>query len=141
MNGFEIKTTRTITREQVSNLLCSAFEGGSNYWYRIEFFHAPDKYEFNAGADLNKPAGYFKQLDYPLNPGGFLVVSDYHAITGRDVPTKRRLSLHSIQRGLELMAASKEYAHHWRDFIAENDDAITADVFLQLCLFGEVVYG
>ncbi len=141
MNGFEIKITRTVTREQVANLLCSAFEGGSNYWYRIEEFHAPSKFEFNAGKDLGEPAGYFKQIDYPLNPGGYLVVSDYHGVTGRDVPTKRRLNLRSIQRGLELMAASKEYAHHWRDFIAEDDDQTTADVFLQFCLFGEVVYG
>jgi hypothetical protein len=28
-----------------------------------------------------------------------------------------------------------------RDFIDENDDAITADVFLQFCLFGDVIYG
>ncbi len=138
--GFEIKTTHYITREQVANLLCSAFEGGNNYWYRIELFHAPSTYQFNFGADLGKPAGHFKQIDYPLNPDGYLVVSDYHGADPGEM-VKRRLNYRSIKRGLQLMAESKEYAHHWRDFIAENDDCITADVFLQFCLFGEVIHG
>lgn len=146
-DGFKIQTTRTITREQVANLLCSAFEGGSNYWYRIEEFHAPSKFEFNTGADLKKPAGYFKHVDYPLNPGGYLTVSDYHGaegVKGENVKN-RRLNLRSIERGLNLLAQAhaegKDYGHHWRDFVEENDDATTADVFLQFCLFGEVVYG
>jgi len=138
--GFNITTTKVITREQVANLLTSAFEGGSNYWYRIEEFHAPSTYQFNSGADLSKPAGYFKQIDYPLNPNGYLVVSDYEE-AGRDDMKKRRLNYRSIKRGLQLMAESKDYAHHWRDFIEEDDDQITADVFLQFCLFGKVVYG
>lgn len=138
--GFEIKTTSTITREQVANLLCSAFEGGSNYWYRIEEFHAPSTYQYNGSADLGKPAGYFKQIDYPLNPDGYLVVSDHNGADPGEM-VKRRLNYRSIKRGLQLMAESKEYAHHWRDLIAEDDDATTADVFLQFCLFGEVVYG
>lgn len=44
-----------------------------------------------------------------------------------------------IQRGLELMA--RDYPHHWHDVVTQNQDAITGDVFLQLCLFGEVRYG
>ncbi len=133
--GFKIKTTHEITREQVGNLLCSAFEGGSNYWYRIEETHAPSTYQYRC-----MKGHTFSHVDYPLNPDGYLVVSDYHgADEGESV--KRRLNYRSIKRGLQLMAESKEYAHHWRDFIAEDDDAITADVFLQFCLFGEVVYG
>jgi hypothetical protein len=138
--GFEIKTTRTITRDQVANLLANAFEGGSNYWYLIEEFHAPSTYQFNYGADLKKPAGYFTHIDYPLNPDGYLVVSDYYGADDGKV-VKRRLNYRSIKRGLQLMSQSKTYAHHWRDFIDENDDAITADVFLQFCLFGDVIYG
>ena len=138
--NFEVKVTHQITREQVGNLLSSAFEGGSNYWYRIEEFHKPSVYQFNYGADLGKEAGYFKQIDYPLNPDGYLVVSDYHGADDGEVK-KRTLSSHSIKRGLRLMSESKDYAHHWRDLLAEDDDQTTADVFLQFCLFGDVVYG
>ena len=44
-----------------------------------------------------------------------------------------------MKKGLDLMAG--EHQRHWQDFINENDDADTADVFMQLCLFGEIVYG
>lgn len=37
-----------------------------------------------------------------------------------------------IRKGLDLFAASEQYRHHWHDMIQENDDAITADVFMQL---------
>lgn len=42
-------------------------------------------------------------------------------------------------KAMQLMA--KDYTHHFDDLIRENDDAITADVFLQLSLFGDVIYG
>jgi hypothetical protein len=44
----------------------------------------------------------------------------------------------AIKSGLKVMA--EKYPHHWQDFVSENDDAITGDVFLQCCLFGEIVY-
>ena len=45
----------------------------------------------------------------------------------------------AVQRGLQTMA--EKYPRHWGDFIRENEDAITGDVFIQCCLLGEVVYG
>lgn len=138
--GFKITTTREVTREQVSNLLCSAFEGGSNYWCRIEKTKAPSTYQFRT-----EPDGHiYSHLDYPLNPDGYVIVSDYFgADEGKMV--KRKLNYAAIKRGLQLMAEASakgvDYGHHWHDFITENDDQTTADVFLQFCLFGEVIYG
>lgn len=40
--------------------------------------------------------------------------------------------------GLKLMA--KNFPDHFGDFMAEKDDATTADVFIQLCLFKDIVY-
>ena len=44
-----------------------------------------------------------------------------------------------ILRGLEVMA--DKYPNHFGDAIAGNDDATTGDVFLQCCVFGDVLYG
>ena len=44
-----------------------------------------------------------------------------------------------IEKGLLIMKSV--YPRHFGDAIAENDDATTGDVFLQCCLFGEVVFG
>jgi len=138
--GFTIKTTREVTREQVANLLCSAFEGGSNYWYRIEKKKAPSTYQFRTDPDT-----IYSHIDYPLNPDGYLIVSDFHGADGLDEIVERKLNYASIKRGLQLMAEANAkglpYGHHWNDFITDNDDQTTADVFLQFCLFGEVIYG
>jgi hypothetical protein len=34
-----------------------------------------------------------------------------------------------------------KYPSHLSDLVEEQDDAITADILLQLALFGELVYG
>jgi hypothetical protein len=45
----------------------------------------------------------------------------------------------SLEAGLQLMA--KKYPKHFNDFMSINEDAITGDVFLQLVVLGEVIYG
>lgn len=42
-------------------------------------------------------------------------------------------------KAMQLMA--NNYSNHLDDLMQENDDATTADVFLQLSLFGDVIYG
>lgn len=130
---MQIKTTVSLKR--ISDLLCSALEGGSNYWYEIVEQIKPPKLEFRSNPDLGD--GNFPHIDYPLNKGGALIIRSL------EEPRKhaKRLDLASIERGLTLWANSTDYAHHWGDFLKENDDAITGDVFLQFCLFGEVLYG
>ncbi len=49
------------------------------------------------------------------------------------------LDLGTIRLGLQTMA--DKYPNHWHDFINDNEDATTGDVFLQCCLYGEVIFG
>lgn len=49
------------------------------------------------------------------------------------------LSWHRVAEGTAKMA--KDYDWHFMNIITEDDDAITADVWLQCVLLGEVVYG
>ena len=125
-----VKITHQISRQRISDLLCSAFEGGSNYWYVIEKFIQPETLNFRTDEEE-----IFKHLDYPLNEGGAILIGDNE---DEDAGTKR-LDLKSIQKGLRTMA--KKYPRHMSDFLNENDDAGTGDVFLQCCLFGDVIYG
>lgn len=48
-------------------------------------------------------------------------------------------NLKKIKKGLTIMA--KKEPKHFADFMSENSDEVTADVFLQCCLFGQVIYG
>jgi len=49
------------------------------------------------------------------------------------------LNLKKIKKGLTIMA--KKYPKHFADFLKEDYDNGTGDVFLQCCLFGEIIYG
>lgn len=119
-----------VSRKRISDLLCSALEGGSNYWYIIKKHVPPPTLTFRSDADK-----VYTHLDFPLNEGGALLIGDMEdAKSGT-----KRLDLEAIGRGLAVMA--RAYPSHFGDFISENDDATTGDVFLQCCLFGEVIYG
>ena len=49
------------------------------------------------------------------------------------------LSMESIKKALRLM--NEDYPRHYKDMVEEQGDAITGDIFFQLCVMGEVVFG
>jgi len=135
INGTFHKIGHFIPTQRVSDLLVCAFEGGSNYWYSDLHYELPEgiKYE-----DFRK-GGKFTSEDY-YHPLEIVPFVDGCALTLKDDEGKtHRINKAALKSGLEKMAQkSKE---HWADFISEDDDATTADVFLQYALFGEIVYG
>ncbi|MFI5402433.1 MAG: hypothetical protein ACHQ1G_05810 [Planctomycetota bacterium] len=113
--------TVTVEEQRLRDLLCSAVEGGSNYWASFSDDERTDK------------------LDY---------ISVRVKVTEEPVKCKagivrtKLVRASDLIRGLERMAAdSPGMRQHLGDFLAENDDADTADVVLQMTLFGEVVFG
>jgi hypothetical protein len=117
-----------ILEERISDLLCNALEGGSNYWYWIKSYNYPDK-QTKESLKLG-----FPHIDLPFAEGGSLTIQDREG----DMPDKI-LDRKAMMKGLSIMA--KDYPHHFGDFMTENDDATTGDVFLQCALYGEVIYG
>jgi hypothetical protein len=127
---FQVKTTASVSRMNVAYLLCSAFEGGSNYWCSITKFVEPKSFEFRFDEGR-----IYRHYDFPLNDGGAVYIGDCEDLE----QNPKRLDLQSIEKGLQVMA--EKYPHHWQDLMNDNDDATTGDVFLQCCLFGEIVFG
>lgn len=126
-----------IPHKRVSYLLISAFEGGSNYWYQIEGYEEPHATPIWVQKD---DLTQFKHAWYALAPGGGIKVSDLRGQDGdRSRTTVKTLRIADLLRGLQLMA--QQYPQQFADFREENDDAETADVFLQLCVLGKLVYG
>lgn len=120
--GFTVKTE--VTDERLNDLLCSAMEGGSNYWYVI-----------NKHINPNNVKVEHPHLDLPFIEGCGLEIGDIED----DEAEPQILNRESIAKGLQVMA--DKYSHHFNNFMTENDDAETGDVFLQCCLFGDIVYG
>lgn len=124
-----IPVTIIIPTERVQDLLCNALEGGSNYWYEIMSFNYPN------GQDKKSLNIEFQHIELPFFEGGSLTIRDNEEAHKGDLI----LDLKAIEEGLQIMVAKE--IRHFADFISENDDAITGDVFLQCCLFKEVIYG
>jgi uncharacterized protein with LGFP repeats len=114
-------------KEVQGDLLCSAFEGGSNYWYRIE------GYEYPKGK--TRQNFEYPHIEVPL-AGGVVKVKD---MTDGEKGKVYRLTKTALWRGWETMR--DKYVHHYADAVSDGGDAITGDVYLQCCLFGEVIYG
>ncbi len=137
--AYDIKIV--IDDGDIENLLTSAIEGGSNYWYEIQDWIEPKQWSY-IGTHNNEGAEAFVKHTalYAMNEGGALMINDARA----DDPMLKepvRLDRDAIVKGLKLFSSNKETMHHFADFINDNEDNITADVFLQLCVFGEVIYG
>lgn len=122
----------TMTLSHVVTLLCSGLEGGSNYWLRIDGYRAPETVKAVAGPILSLGETIFRHIDYPLTGG---------AVECLDMESGEQLVLdrEAIERGARLMVEKE--TRHWGMVLSERDDATQGDVFVQLCLLGEVVYG
>ena len=153
-----ITIEHVIEHKRLSDLLVGAFEGGSNGWYWIERFIEPRSMPRWV---QNDKLGLPRHAWYPLTRDGGLLVSGRTAqaeetdgpmfLSRRDPaykqwlhdhvrPTKGKLlNLRAVTRGVQIMA--QKYPHHFKAFVDEDDDATTADVFLQCAVLGDVIYG
>jgi len=104
-------TAHNIPQQRVEDLLCNAFEDGSAYWAEADGDHTQ-----------------------AFEPGG-VIVREFEEFLAPDLV----LNVAAIQSGLAIM--EEKYPIHFANFLNEDDDAETGDVFLQCCLLGEIVYG
>ena len=130
----DFTVTTIVSNQRIAELLCAAFEGGVGYWCRVMNFRKPRKER----AVLSPEDGeVYRYVDYPLTGGAVIC-----RLFGEETDEKYKplvLDRAAIQRGLALLP--QVAPRHWANFLAENEDADTADVFVQLCLLGEIVYG
>ena len=137
-----------VPAETIAGLLCSAFEGGSGYWIETAdvtgYPFGLDARDFREGGRMQTGGGadYWERRQLvPLHEGGAVevVVSEEEPIPGKG--RKFKLDREAVARGLAAMQA--KHPKHFADALADDGsaDADTGDVFLQCCLFGEVIFG
>lgn len=110
-----------ISDERLLDVFTSACEGGINYWCQT----------VTPGKD-----------DKRLVDGG-TVLFHQRADVGSAEPIVREFSFATMRQaiGEMLVADNRAIRRHAGDFLAENDDATTADVIVQWTIFGTVIYG
>jgi len=125
---IEVKATVRIPNEKIQDLLITAVEGSCHYWARFQF---PEQWQDQ----------YKSYAEIPFKGGQIGVY---------DLETQELLgylNLTTIQTGLQLMADRKDTkgkmvpARHFKALATDNEDGETADVFMQLAVLGEIVYG
>lgn len=138
---MKITTTVEIEPKRIADLMVTAIEGGIGYWCKsvklidyspgAEFAKDPDSVNWYDNINLYKDGNAALKIE----------VTEDEPDEGDG---KKIIGLNEMEQAFVLMQTfgngeSKGYC--WKDFLNENEDSITADVWLQLAVFGEVVYG
>lgn len=127
----------SVTFERIADMMVGAVEGGSGYWCN-GFYPAPDDHSQTLKRAIDLAGnGPWYSVDSYWRDGGKAALR-YDPPTDSDNGA-RVIGTAEIFEGLNKMAA--QAPQHFADLVNENDDAITADVFLQMILFGEIVFG
>lgn len=112
--------------ETVRNLFTCAIEGGSSYWCeKIRPLNEDEKTSVMRDPTIYMTKGFYA----------------WEEESSDDKPRKKKVIETDIVKALELMALRYPDTHFKNALDDSAMDAETGDVFLQLCLFGEVVYG
>lgn len=119
--AMKMTMTKEIPDQDIKDLLCNAIEGGSNYWCA----------SMDRKGGITQAQAEYRQ-DVPFVEGGWLEVVDEEG-------KEHRLDRAAIEKGMNIFA--EKYPKDFADFIGDNADAGTGDVFLQCCIFGDAIYG
>jgi hypothetical protein len=125
-----ITTTVEIPAQRIADLLTGLFENNASDW--LDSVERPDGAAighewYSTGEALVQLGWHFTvKFDDPDEAEGTLTGS-------------KRVVLADLEAALQQMA--NDYPDDFRDIVDESDDANTADIFGQLAILGEVVYG
>jgi len=126
---FSVRTP--VDPNRIADLLCSAFDGGVGYWVSFRTY-MPKEPDWSWCKDKSQWESVRKCYVASLC-GGHVKITDL-----LDDDKVYKLDRAALIRGLEVM--SSKYPWHFMNFINEDDDAETGDVYLQCCVLGDVVY-
>ena len=125
----------SIDYEKFEDLIVTALEGGINYWadFPDQEYDAIRKWSKNNGISEEPFSKKFSKYIW----SGYSV-----SVIDADEPDDGEIGQISLEiiknEGWQLFS---EQTEHFFDFINDNADAITADVWFQCCSLRGVVYG
>ena len=133
---MKITIEHEISARRIADMMVTAIEGGVTYWCKeISLIDGiiPTKSPWYDDEKLYEDPVFD---DRGMLPPKLMI----KVVTTEDETTF--LTLDAMKRGFELMMTfGSPKGWCWNYFIDENEDAIVADVWLQLSVYGKVVYG
>lgn len=136
---FKVQTTVEIPLDDLRSLLVTNLEQGYSWFKATDLIvpegHTKDEYRM---PDELVNGTWAPCYTLPFVEGGGIVIMVDETDDG-SYSKKYSLMLHNVNQGLQIMA--NKYPTHFADLLNDNQDLNTADVWLQCCLFGELIYG
>lgn len=127
---FKIKIEKEISTQYIEDVLVTALEGGSNYWYLIN--EENDEKIRNATPELEGQPFVDRLIKTVID---LKIPIEIHDLEDEEEKLGE-ITVENIQRGLNL------YANSRGSFDLEDDmDASEADVLFQFIVMGEIVFG
>lgn len=135
-----------ITDEQRFNLLVGAIEGGSNYWYWLpddaaeiwrKYKHLQEKALKAANQDYDISSNTIVGMIWAAIKNGAKI----RVVERDDKKTELGYITYEGMINAERLMIEQNHRGTLADIIGEQDDAGTADIWLQLTVMGGVVYG
>ena len=128
---MKIQIEYTITEDMVENVIVSALEGGSNYWYFVDVEDFEQDLPPKNGKALTEriSEAVFKNPSFKMP---VYDVEDEEDVLGY-------LSQKNLRRGMELCA--KDYPEVFKRLTDDEIDAEDADIIFQLTVMGEITFG
>lgn len=129
-NG-RVKTMKNLKdiEQLTEDLLITAVEGGSNYWLEL----TPEAKEI-ARKYWKKPMAFSEAIYAAISAGESLEIIDVE-----NGDTLGHLTIKKCEGTFKLM--HDEFGFDYADLLTGQWDALTADLFIQLAVMGEVIYG
>jgi hypothetical protein len=116
-----------LKEELIQDVIITAIEGGSNYWYYIP--NTPE------GMNKYKNMSYAEKMTKYIFEGGGIDIHDIE----NEKDKLGTLNIESIKKGMQT--AFNSHIECISNIISENYDAGDADVLFQLFVMNEVVFG
>jgi len=128
---LEINIKQKIYSDHFEDIIVTALEGGSNYWYSLDV----DEFKKDLAGKDGEPLSsrIAKSLE---NPDFKMNVYDAEALEEEFLGI---LSQSSMLKAIEL--AYDEYQWVYSDLMHGDLDATSADILFQLAVMGELVFG
>lgn len=120
-----LKVEKILTEEDIISLLCTALEGGSNYWYYLPY--------------VDEVRALYPEKEPLVDKIGKAVMRHNLTVLVSDIENQNEI-LGSISRD-SLTKGSRLYIESGRDLNPEIMDACDADVWFQYVVMGQIVFG
>lgn len=134
-NDMDIKITQTIPQEILENVIITALEGGSNYWYFLsDEAMAIAKRAVPNFLDMPPSEAIAKAV---LEYGATIPIHDYESTDEK----LGELSEKTMTERMQKLSTDSVYSYALREEMEEDGDGSTSDVVFQYMCMGEVVFG